>query len=466
MARKRLPFAPFLPDLPPSGQCVVADNVFPAQEGYIPVGEFQQVTPALANISGGVAYVGSDGTSTLLAGDGNALWKYNGATWEQAMVALSAKRWRFTQFGDNAVAVYGGAPIKHSLTGSGASLVGGSPPDADLVATVRDFVVLAGDPAARQTVTWSGINNLEEWDPTDEQSDSQELPDGGEVMGLAGGEYGIILQRNAIKRMSYVGAPVIFQIDTISSNIGCMAKGSVAQAGRLVFFLSERGFHLTDGNDVRPIGAEKVDRTFFATYSRQDIENGIYAAVDPRRNIVMWSMPGTPGLIWCYHYVLDRWTNIRVPTRLVFSGFTANIPIDALDARYGNLDAIPFSLDDPMFAGGNPLLLIAQPDGTVGTFGGAPMAGRLGFARFELSDGRARLRTLRPITDAQIVTAVIGGSPRSDRVPFDESAIDMRRNGDIPCRVNAREFTPTLTFSGTWSYATAVDAEWEEAGRR
>lgn len=464
--RKRLPFTPYLPDLPPSGQCVVAENVFPAQEGYIPVPSFQQVTPALPNIGGGAAFIGSDGTTTFIAGDRNALWKYNGAIWQQAMVAMSADRWRFAQFGDNAVAVNGSAPVKHNLTGGGASLVGGNPPEADMVATVRDFVVLAGDPAARQTVTWSGLNNLEEWDATDQQSDSQELPDGGEITGLAGGEYGIILQRNAIKRMSYVGVPIVFQIDTISSNIGCMAKGSVAQTGRLVFFLSERGFQVTDGNDVRPIGAEKIDRTFFAAYSRQDIEAGIYAAVDPRRNVVMWSMPGTPGLIWCYNWTLERWSTIRIPVLLVFSGFTANIPLDALDARYGDLDMIPISLDDPALAGGNPLLLIAQPDGTVGTFGGEPLPGRLGLARFELSDGRARLRTLRPVTDAPIVTAVVGGSPRADNAPMNETAIDMRKNGDVPVRVNAREFNPTLTFSGAWTYATGVDVEWESAGRR
>lgn len=469
--RKRFSFGPLLPDLPPAGQCIVASNVLPVKDGYGSVQSFKAITPALPAICGGAAFVASDGTTAFLAGDHNALWRYSGSAWAQQFVAVTADRWRFAQYGDLIPCVHGGAPIKFNLLTGTAALIGGSPPNADLVATVRDFTLLAGDPAAKNKVSWCGFNNLDQWSATDNQAGSQNLLDGGEIMGLAGGEYGIVLQRNAIKRMTYVGAPIVFQFDAISTNIGCMAKGSVAQAGRLVFFLSERGFHICDGNDVTPIGAEKIDRTFFATYSRQDIEAGLYAAVDPRRNVVMWAMPGKPGRIWCYSWTLDRWSTIDIDLSLVFSGFTANVGLDAIDGLYGNLDAVPGSLDDPAFAGGNPLLLVATRAGVVGSLAGRAMDGTLGLARVELTDGRARVRTLRPVTDAAAVTATLGGAARADNLPATAIGASMRSNGDIPVRINARELTPALTFSnGTsdrdWTYATAVDLEWEEGGRR
>lgn len=466
MPRKRIPFGPLLPDQPPNGQCVLASNVYPIANGYGAVPSFLPITPALAGINGGAAFVSSTGLTAFLAGTPAALWRYAGAAWVQQLAEPALTRWRFAQFGDLAIGVNGGAPVKYDLIAGTAAPLAGSPPNADLVATVRDFVVLSGDPGAKLNLSWSGFNNAEQWTPSLNQSDVQPMPDGGEVMGLTGGEYGIILQRNAVKRMTYVGAPIVFQIDTISANIGCMAKGGVAQAGRLVFFLSERGFQMCDGNDVTAIGAEKIDRTFFSTYSRSDIESGLFAAVDPRRNVVMWSMPGSPGRIWCYSWTLQQWSTIDLDLSLVFSGFTANVSVDGLDALYGNLDAVPVSLDDPSLAGGNPLLLIATRAGVVGNLSGPPMAGQLGLARIELADGRARIRTLRPVTDAPQVTATIGAALRADNLPAVETAATMRPNGDLPCRVNAREFTPTLTFAGAWSYATAVDIEYEAAGRR
>jgi hypothetical protein len=77
------------------------------------------------------------------------------------------------------------------------------------------------------------------------------------------GEYGLILLERAISRMTYVGAPLFFQFDTIAKNIGCYESNSVAQFGNLTFFLSDDGFYVCDGQTVIPIGAEKIDRFFF-----------------------------------------------------------------------------------------------------------------------------------------------------------------------------------------------------------
>jgi len=470
---KRAIFGPYLPDLPPADQLVVARNVYATSAGYGPVGGFQAVTPPLAGITGGASFVSSKGDTSTLGGTGTSLNRYVGGVWQSLLTEVAATaRWRFVQFGDNVIAVNGGPPVSYQLGEGAAGPLGGSPPAADLVTVVRDRVVLAGDPQALLTVTWSGDNRSNFWPDTDPDApdqygtDRQEMLDGGRVMGLAGGEYGIVLQRNAVKRMSFQGGDIVFSFDEIASNVGCMAKGSVAQSGRLTFFLSDRGFMSCDGNGVDPIGDEQVNATFFRTYSRQDIVNRIYAATDPRRNIVIWIMPGTPGTLWCYNYALRRWTTISIDVRLGFSGFTADTTLEQLDARYGTLEAVPFSLDDAAFSGGNPLLLLANTSGALGTLNGEPLDGVLSLARQELAAGRARVREVRPITDAGDVIVAIEGRMRGSERPVVRQSISMRANGTLPVRANAHLFDITATFRGAWTYAQGLEITFESGGTR
>jgi hypothetical protein len=468
----RLPFGPWLPDLAPApGNVARAENVYPVTNGYRPVRAFLPITPALPErFTGGGAWVSSTGETSLLAGTANKLLRYENLDWDVKLTALTVERWGFAQYGDLVIGVNGGAPIKFDLIAGTASNLGGSPPDASLVAQVRDFVVLAGDPADIITVTWSGFNDAEQWTSGTNQSDSQQMLSGGEVMGLAGGEYGTVLQRDRVVRMTYVGGEVVFQFDEIASNVGCMAKGSSVQAGQLVFFLSERGFMVSTGTGVTPIGNERVDRTFFARYSREDITNTIRAAVDPRNTLVVWSMPGTPGALWCYNWALERWSIIETSVAGVFSGFTTSTSLEALSALYpGGLETIPYSLDDPRFTGGNPLLLLADATSVVGSLSGEtmpalvetvdtePMAGRTGryWAARALSDdvtGAIRLDLRRRAGDVEAIT----------------TSNPIRANGDVPLRCSGRYVRAAhQTQAGAvWSYTQGVELQGQPGGSR
>lgn len=465
---KRLPFLEWLPDQPLVTSTVL--NAWPLPDGYRPVKSFGAITPALAGWSGGAAFVGSDGTASLLSGTATDLHRYSGGAWTSALGSLSASHWRFTQFGDNVVCVNGAAPVKYNLLLGTAAALAGSPPVSDMCATVRDFVWLAGDPSDVARLSISGFNDSEGWTPGTNQSTTQPMLDGGAIMGLAGGEYGVILQRGALRRGTYVGGDLIWQFDLISSNVGCMAKGSVAQADKLVFFLSERGFMVYDGAAVTPIGTEKVDRTFFGAYSRSDIESGITCAIDPRQTIVMWAMPGNPGRGWAFNWTLNRWAPIEVSMSGVFSGFTANTSLDALDALYpGGIDAIPYSLDDPIFAGGNPLFLIADAEGAVGTLSGANLPAAFGISPIELLQGRrARVRTCRAVSDAIEGTVTLDNRARAGDPPARRVSGSIRANGAVPIRANGRHMGVELGIpaGAEWSYVKGVDLEFEAEGTR
>jgi hypothetical protein len=157
------------------------------------------------------------------------------------------------------IAANGGDLISYDLVGGTATTIDDAPTAAD-VATVRDFVVILEPDGDQLRVQWSGFNDSEDWNLSGlNQAGDQPLLSGGKGVKIVGGENGIVLQKGAIKRMTYVGAPVVFQFDEISGEVGCMARGSVARVGQFIFFLSERGFHVCDRNSVEPIGAEKVD---------------------------------------------------------------------------------------------------------------------------------------------------------------------------------------------------------------
>jgi hypothetical protein len=65
-------------------------------------------------------------------------------------------------------------------------------------------------------------------------------------------------------------------------------------------------------------------------------------------------MPGTPGRIIAYNWVLKRATTFELDVTGMFTGYTAGVSLDALDAIYGNLDSIPSASTIRRLQGGNP----------------------------------------------------------------------------------------------------------------
>ena len=465
---KRLPFTALSPDRPMALHR--AYNVLPAAEGYRPVKSPVTFATSLPGILNGASYVASDGVASLIAGTASTLYSYDGAAWISELGSLSAAVWRFTQFGDLAIGVNGGAPVKYDLTGGTAAALGGSPPVSDIVATVRDQLFLAGDPSARNVLAISGYNDSEGWTAGTNQCLFVPFPNGGDIMGLAGGETAIILQRNSVRRGTYNGDGVTWwTFDEIASDIGCMAKGSVAREGNLVFFLSEEGFKVTDRSTIRPIGQEKIDREFFSLYSRDDIKN-MTCAVDPRTTTVMWAIRGTPGRIWCYDWTLEQWSTIDTSLSAIFSGFTTSTSIDAIDALYpGGIDSIPVSLDADFLAGGNPLLVVADNAGGINTLSGPNMAATFAFKPVELGDGqRARIRGARVVSDAVEGTVTVDVRARAGDAASTRTSGAIRDNGRVPLRANGRHvgIEVALPEGADWSYALGLDVEYEMAGGR
>ena len=249
-------------------------------------------------------------------------------------------RWQFLQFGNYALATNGANKVQYydinasSYFGDLATTV----PVAKYITAVRDFVVCANIGAGTNPsrVQWSDINDATDWTAgAASQSDVQDIPDGGDITGITGGEFGIVFLEKAIVRMSYIGSPLFFQFDTISRNVGCIEGGSIAQYGGVTYFLSDDGFYSCNGQQITAIGSEKVDRYFFNNANIGDIDS-ISAAVDPERNLVIWdytTVSGPRGLL-IYNFETQKWCEADTDVDYLSTLATSGVSLEGIDTAY------------------------------------------------------------------------------------------------------------------------------------
>ena len=282
MAKKTIIFVEWTPDQPGvAGGVTEAVNCYPVANGYAPLNSIEAYpndnTTATESLL--VAFGGKfGGQNNLFTAGATKIFKFDPAN--NAFVDVSKSggysvtNWDITQFGSLLIAANGVNKLQ-SYNLSSSTLfadLSSDAPIAKYVTVVRDFVVAANVAGSESTIYWSDINNETNWTASSSsQADSQVLPDGGDIVGLAGGEYGLVFLERAIYRMTYSGSPFFFQFDAISRSLGCISNGSIAQLAEQTYFLSDDGFYVCNGQSVTPIGAEKVNRWFFENAASDQI---------------------------------------------------------------------------------------------------------------------------------------------------------------------------------------------------
>lgn len=410
-----IPFGEWLPDQPSFANtgATVAKNVIPDFRSYLPFPSASVFSTSLgARCQGDFVARDAAGNYYNYAGDASALYALVGQSWSNISAASYTlavdDMWEFTQFGQLVIAVngYGNVPQAMSAGGTVFASLGGFPPRAKHIATVRDFVVLgnlSGDP---QGVRWCAINNAASWTADAATlADSQSLPgDGGHVQRVIGGEYGTVFQERAIYRMTFVGSPLVFQFDKVHTNIGAYCPHSVVAYRNQIFFLSEDGFQLYDGSDITPIGAGKVDRTFFDEHD-MNFHYRVSAAIDPVRKLVAWAYPaagnnnGNPNRILIYHWPSRRWSRVEdIEVECISRSNTGAFTLDSLDNYSTNLDAILLTLDSTQWIGGNYLLSGFNSSHRLIHFDGSAMAATVETGEQQFNrNGLSYVTEIRPV---------------------------------------------------------------------
>ena len=324
-------------------------NVLPQADGYGPWFDPNVFSGALAARCRGLFFgTKSDGTIKIFAGTETKLYVLDTTTllWTDASAgggsysALPTEGlWQFAQFNDKIIAVQPNDDVQvfDIDTDTAFADLGGSPPRAAYVAVVNRFLVLSGLASNANRVHWSGLNAITTWTSGTTYSDYQDLPDGGNVLGVKGGEFGVILQESSIRRMIFSpGSDIVFQIDRLSSELGAAHPYQIVDAAGRIFLFSNKGFYSIDGSgSMTPIGRETVDRTFLADFDATNLSM-LQAAADPRSNRVFFGYKSTAnalttmdkGLV--YDYILNRWSPVDLEAEVLVSLGKPGITLEGL----------------------------------------------------------------------------------------------------------------------------------------
>ena len=475
MPTTRLQFTEWLPDQPANaGSLIDAKNVFPVSVGYSPFPNAVDFSGAASENLNSV-YAAKFGSEVVIfAGGASKLFKFNAATEALEDKSLAGgytgtSTWNFALFGAEVLATNHTAKVQRWTIGSSTAFadLAAAAPIAKFVTVVRDFVVCANIGSTANKVQWSDINDATDWvSGTTSQSDFQIMPDGGNITGITGGEFGIVFLEKAIARMSYTGSPLFFQFDTISRGLGCIAGGSIAQYGGLSFFLSDDGFYQTDGQSVTGIGNEKIDKYFFDDVLLESIDS-MSSSADPKRKIVVWNYANNSGgrSILIYNWQLQRWSRASTAATVVGDIATAGTTLEGLGTLgYTDIDTMPASLDARLWVGGKFLFAGAENTKIV-TFTGSDYNSELittdvevGYnsvvtlARPQIDNGSA---TIKIASRRELDDAVIFGDSSTTSA---EGRADLRSAG----RYHRLEVSPT----GNWTTAMAVDIDVKPQGNR
>jgi hypothetical protein len=499
----RLPLGPWRPDAPiyDNPGLVNMRNAIPAagkwlaQPGLSLVAE-QTIT---APVNGLFSAVRSNGDVELFVGFDGVLFRLPSADGFPEDVADPGRsddyatgefvRWRTVQYGDLLIATnYEDEVQAYDLIGGGTFLpladVSGECPRAKYIAVVKGFVTLAYtfddvDGEDGFQVRWHGFFNglPNPYDFTRDastQADSQRLSEIGVIAGITGGEFGTIIGESGVVRQSF--GDLLFRFDTVERRIGCRLPNSIVQYRQFTFFRSPQGFASFDGNTVRLIGVEKIDRWFAEDFD-EAFAHKMWAAVEIGRGHALWlycgkGHSGEPNRLLRYSVELDEWAVSDFNLMALSSGRTFGRTLD--DDFFDNLDDPKHAnLDDPSLWQSVPqmvgvgILNVPNTAQVVG-FGGPPLTATFetGEITFGGDNNRAMLRRGMVRGQGGVSSLSIFSRDLFSETGGWSDEFPEQADGWIRFRVPGRSQRARIVRSGSWVDVVDVNLLGESLGER
>lgn len=473
MAKTKILFGEWLPDQPGlAGATTDAVNCFPVTNGFAPVkSEVDYSSDAGQSLI--ISFGGkSAGETALFAAGATNIFRFDNT--DTSLVALTTTgyapvtSWDVTQFGAKMILANGQDKLQSYTIGTSTYFadLDASAPTAKFVTVVKDFVVAAFATDHESTVYWSDINDETDWTPgAASQADSQVLPDGGDITGIAGGEYGLIFLERAIYRMTYAGSPYFFQFDAISRTLGCISSGSIAQFGNVTYFLSDDGFYVCDGQSTKNIGAEKVNRWFFDNAIPSAISESMSATVDPVNRLVIWCFDNSFGgkNLLIYSIALDKWSYATTDATAISFALTPSASLEQLDNYSTSIDALESSLDSRQWAGGSLLFTGVRAEKII-TFTGSPKEASI--ATGDIDTGRSVVTLARPLVDNGSGSACIASRSLLSAPAEYNSYVAADAEGRVSLRSAGRYHRIKVKPTGNWKTAVGVEVDVTTQGIR
>ena len=389
----------------------------------------------------------------------------------------------FTQFGQYVLASNGVDEPQYYLMGTSTVFKNlstiasaGTPPIFKTSGVVRDFLVTGNIVGAKNRVAWSGLNDISTWEAGIKSSDTQDLPgSGGQVVAITSGEVGYVFREDQIIRMDFVGGNVVFRFSVLSPNRGAVYGQTVCQDNRQVFFYASDGFFQINGDQILPIGAEKVNRFFDGDLNKAYTDR-ITAAVDPFNTLAIWlypskDNPNTTGVcdkLLIYNYVTQKWSVAEVKASQIFKQFVVANTVELMDIISSDLDEINISLDTRFWETGHLYLGAIDENFKAAIFSGKNLEAELETKETELFPGlRANVTGIRPIVDATSNVIIKTRDKLSDAVTTSSSST-INTSGIAPVRQSGRYFRANVKIpaESIWNNAQGIDLTASQGGSR
>lgn len=463
----------------------VVSNVIPSENGYAPFSSLSAFTTALsARCLGYFSTKDLSGATHLFAGTSAALYKMNNTTlaWDDVSkvggyTVSTGAYWSFAQFGNNIIAVTDSNNPQLYTLGSSTDFadLGGSPPQAKHVEVIGDFLVLVGLTANANRIRWSGLNDITQWTSGTASSDYQDFPDGGFVMGAGGGEFGIVFQEDSIRKMIFnPSGTAIFDFSRITENIGLYMPYSLAKTNNSMFFYASDGFYMIgSGGQLKPIGANKTNKTFLADADLGD-PRYLIGATDPNSQRVYWAYKSKGNSstsyldkIMVYDWLLDRWSIGTVNVEYIGHCFPVSITLESMDS-VGNLDSLTTSFD-AILSQSQDAISGVNSSHQISFFSGAALEATMDSPEGDIGEGKNTfVRQVMPISDTPSAYMSIKHRRRLQDAQSQTAEKTINANGYCNLRLDSRFMQGSLRIpAGTaWTYARGVDVEATPSGVR
>ena len=484
----QIPFGEWLPDQPEylNPGATTANNVYYAQNSY-------KRFPSLINYSTNNIGAHSRGAGSFRDNSGNVfnfvakntdIYQLASGTFTSrkgSLTGTNSDYFTFTQFGNYVIASNGVDQPQYYLMGTSTNFANlnaiqtaGTTPLFRVSGVVRDFLVVGNITNATNRIQWSGINDITAW--TGKQADYQDLPgSGGKIVHVTSGEIGYVFRQNQIVRMDYVGGSVVFRLSVISPNRGAMYGQTVCQDNRQVFFYSDDGFYQINGDQVMPIGVEKVNR-FFDLDLNKAYTDRIKAATDPFNQLAMWAYPSKDSVasgglcdkIIIYNYATKKWSLAEAQTSVLFPQFVGAFTVELMDIISQNLENINAALDTDYWNGGQMFLGAINEDYKAAIFSGNSNICEVETSELEPFPGqRANITGVRPIVDA-VSTITVKSRERIADDETESSSVTQNASGMNPVRKSGRYIRANVKVAAgtTFTHAQGVDMVAVRAGTR
>jgi hypothetical protein len=481
-----LPFGPWEPDSAGVDVPVMltAKNVWPSKTGYVPIPQLSAASlDGLAERIVGITFARTaSGGWLIFAGTRFKLYKFQSNVWNDVSRVAGGDYgvpefdyWSFTQFGSKIIAVNLTDDPQVIDVDSGATnftALGGSPPRARYVSVVGDFVVLASLSSGDRKLRNSAINDSAGWTVGTSLCDEQEFPDGASITGLAGGEFGWVMQEKGIRRMIFQpGSDLAFRFERVEAEHGAAAGYSLASTANSIFFLANDGFYSFGGNGLIPIGAQRVNEWFRANC---DISRyySVQAFTDPFAPRIGWAFYSSVGStnfdrVIFYDWQIDRWSYAEIEAQIWSSLVTAGLTLEDLDF-YGDVDSggIPYPFDSRVWQGGAPVIGAVDADGNLAFLESAtPLTAVLQTGPHRLNaGGRSKEFAIEPMGVLNDVTPTLRIGKRESTqasIAYTASASPSSLSGVWRMTASGRlhnfEVTLTQTSGTNWEQMQGID---------